>query len=171
MTCQECEKIKQRKNVIYEDNIVYAMLVEKPSVQGHIAIFPKEHYPIIEKIPSEIFEHMIVIANKISSVCFETLNAQGTNILIRNGLAAGQRTNHSQIHILPRFENDGLNLQWQPIKISEEELSTVELTLKTELEKPEEKKIEKKEEVKKEEPVEEIAEEDNYLLKQLNRIP
>ena len=110
---------------------------------------------------------MFKVANKIAVVCFETLGIQGTNILINNGIAAGQKTGHASINIIPRIDNDGLNLQWTTITAQDEELTTVQLTLKQALETP-------KEEVKEvpmEEPEEEIPEEENYQLKQLDRIP
>jgi len=166
MTCIECEKIKSRKNLVYEDDKAIAFLVDKPATAGHVEIIPKEHFPILEKVPEDIVEHLFVTANKLSTVLFESMQAHGTNTIIRNGIAAGQKTNHLKIHVIPRVENDGLNFQWSTTKASEDELSTAELMLKTELEKPpEQKPIEMKKE-----PKEEISEE-SYLSKQLERIP
>ena len=167
MNCSECERIKHKKNIVYEDQLAAAFLLEKPSTGGHVALVPKEHQPIVEKISDDLFGHLISVANKISIAAFEVLGAHGTNILISNGVAAGQRTAHVMVHIIPRAENDGLNLQWQATKLSEDELKTVQLTIKEALEKP---MTEEREEVKEEE-IEEIPEEENYLLKQLERTP
>ena len=171
MTCSECEKIKYKKNAVYEDELVIAVLNEKPSTGGHLMLLPKQHFTIIEQIPDETVSHLFTVANKLSVACFDTLGAQGTNILIQNGVAAGQKSSHASVHIVPRVENDGLNMQWNPIKVSEEELKGVQMSIESELENKEEKKEEIKEEVKKEEVIEEIPEEENYLLKQLERIP
>lgn len=163
MTCIECEKVKTKKHLIYEDEVVTAVLSDKPAIAGHIEVIPKQHIPILEQIPDTIVGHMFTIANRIAMVCFETLGAQGTNIIIRNGISAGQKTPHTKIHVIPRQENDGLNLQWQASKADEEELSTTELMLKTELERPkEEKPAEPK-------PKEETISEESYLAKQLER--
>ena len=171
MDCTECEKIKNKKNLVYEDSLVIAILDDKPATGGQISLLPKEHYTIIEKIPDNIISHMFSVANKLSIACFDALGAHGTNILIRNGIAAGQRSTHTMIHIIPRAENDGVNLNWEPQKADEGELDTTQTLLKEELEKPmEEPKKEIKEEVK-EEVIEEIPEEENYLLKQLERVP
>ncbi len=167
MNCAECGKIKDKKHLIYEDDLVAAILLSKPTTGGHVALMPKEHYAIIENIPDEVFGHMMVIANKISTACFEVLGAHGTNILVNNGIAGNQKTGHSTINIIPRVENDGLNLQWQPIKFSEDVLSSVKMTLEQETKEEPKEDIK---EVKNEEP-EEIPEEENYMLKQLERIP
>lgn len=179
MSCIECELLKQRKNIIYEDEFSAAFLVEKPSTPGHILIIPKQHSPIIETIPDIAMSNLFLAANKISTVCFEIFKAHGTNILIRNGLAAGQKTTHAAINILPRFENDGLNLQWNPIKLTDDEMTTAELSLKVEMEKESAEQYkakaqaEKEEQIKleKEHPKEEIPEEENYLIRQLDRLP
>lgn len=166
MICAECEKIKAKKNLIYEDSKVIALLNDKPSTGGHVLLYPKEHYVIIEQIPDETFEHMFSVANKISVALFDAIGAHGTNILINNGIAAGQKTTHALINIIPRVENDGLNFQWNSIKENEESLKTVQLTLQQE-EKEEIKEV--KEEPKVEEAIEE--DEENYMLRQLERMP
>ncbi len=172
MDCKECEIIKKRKNIIYEDSTSYAFLLDAPVAAGHIVLVPKEHNPIIEKIPDETMSHLFFVANKLSSLCFQTLRAHGTNILIQNGVAAGQKTTHAQIHIIPRYENDGLNLQWQPIKMTEDDLSTAQLMLSDEVEKAQDQPKEEKEikEEKKEEK-EIIPDNENYMLLQLERQP
>ncbi len=168
MKCGECEAIETRKHLIYEDSIVAAVLSSKPAVAGALEVFPKEHHPILEKVPDDVIGKMFAVANKLAAACFEVLGAEGTNIVIKNGLAAGQVTSHMKLHVLPRTENDGLNLQWQSSKANEEELNTTQLMLKEQLEKETAEKAPEKEEQKKEQ--EEISEE-SYLLKQLERIP
>lgn len=180
MNCTECEIIKIKKNIIYEDELAYAFLYDKPAVRGQIVVVPKEHFPIIERMPENVFAHLFLIASKLSTLCFELFRAHGTNILIKNGLPAGQKSTHVQVHIIPRYESDGLNIQWQPKKVSEDEMSSAESALKIEIEKSSEKQEEKekddkkkKEESKKEENKDEDLEYDegNYLFKQLERLP
>ncbi len=171
MSCEICELIKNKKKVILEDNDVVAMLHPRPATAGHIIIVPKQHIPIIENCPDSTVGKIFNLANKISTIVFESLQAHGTNMLVQNGVAAGQSSAHFMLHVIPRRENDGLNFQWQPKKSSDDELSTAELQLKEHtgkigIEKEDKKPIE----VKKEE-IEEISGEENYLIKQLERIP
>ena len=79
---------------------------------------------------------------------------------------------HTTIHIVPRKENDGLNLLWKPKQQSEEQMSTLELMIKEEAKKiaPFEKEKPKPIEIKKPEEIKPTKEE-NYMIKQLKRIP
>lgn len=115
---------------IYEDELVMAVLDVNGSNPGHCFVMPKNHYPIIEQVPDAEIGKLFQVSNKISTAIFESLGVQGTNIFVANGIPAGQTVAHFTINIIPRKENDGINLQWQPRQLSEEEMSTVELKLK-----------------------------------------
>ncbi len=170
--CEICAAIKAKKGKLYEDEKVFAFLATKPCTTGHVILASKEHWPILEQIPDYIVAELFSKANKISMACFETIGAEGTNILIQNGVAAGQKHAHAIIHIIPRREGDKLNLNWKTKQLSEEEMGTIELTVKQEAsnigafetEKP------KPVEIKGPEKIEAGPEED-YLLKQLERLP
>jgi len=120
---------------IYQDDKVIAVLHLKPTVPGHILLFTKKHYPIVEEVPDDICSHMLAIANKLSTAIFESIACHGTNIIIENGTAAGQAIPHVSVHIIPRNENDKVNLEWQPKKLSNDEMDIVhaQLLAKTEL--------------------------------------
>ena len=132
--CEICEIIKSKKGKLYEDDKIIAFIAPRPCTAGHVMIAPKEHHPILEQIPDFIVGEMFAKANKISMATFETIGAEGTNLLMQNGIAAGQKHNHAVLHVIPRRENDGLNLLWKPRQLSEEEMSTVELKVKKETE-------------------------------------
>jgi diadenosine tetraphosphate (Ap4A) HIT family hydrolase len=113
--------------------------------------------------------------NKISTAVFESMGAQGTNIMLQNGVAAGQNFSHLMVHVIPRREGDSINLMWPPKQLSEEEMSTVELKLKEgakdigEFKKKAPKPIEMDKEAEQIKQPE--GDEENYLIKQLERIP
>lgn len=166
-------KIPSKK--IYEDEDTLVILDVNGALPGHCFVLPKEHYPILEQVPDFIIAKLFSIANKISSTLFESLNIQGTNIFVANGVAAGQTVAHFTINVIPRKENDGINLQWQPKQLNEEEMSTVELKLKEgtknigyfEKKKPGAAKKETKEKT----VTISDEEEENYLIKSLKKIP
>ncbi|MAE43295.1 HIT family protein [Candidatus Woesearchaeota archaeon] len=162
---------------VYEDDLTLAVLDVNGANPGHCFVMPKEHYPIIEQVPDDVLGNLFIVANKISSAIFETLKVQGTNIFVRNGVPAGQTVAHFMVNVIPRQENDGVNLQWKPKQLSEEEVSTIELKLKEEIKNTGVQKIEKtekpesapKEVVTQSTPA--IDDEDDYFMKQLRRIP
>lgn len=178
-SCIFCETVKGKTKLqkIYEDETFVAVLHPTPAAKGHILVFTKKHYPIVEQIPDYELGDLFKKVNKLSVASFEGVKAAGSNIIIQNGVAAGQRTPHICVNIIPRVDNDGLNFLWQPKQLTEEEMSTIELKVKEETEKIGGfEKEQKREPVKIEEKREKIAEkegdeEENYLIKQLGRIP
>lgn len=163
---------ESRSYKIYEDEKVVAFLKDRPAAVGHILIVPKEHYPIIENVPDFIVSHIFQLANRLSSAIFESLNASGTNIIVNNGVEAGQDQPHFSVNIIPRRENDNLNLQWQGKQATEEELSTIELSIKEMSESIGDFKKEKQKPIiMDKEPDKVEDDEQNYLTKSLRRIP
>jgi len=171
----ECAICKIFENVslfklIYEDELCIALLHENPANYGHVIVIPREHYIIIEEVPDDVVEHLFSVANIISSTLFESLNIQGTNVLVNNGNDSGQENPHFMINIVPRTENDGINFEWTAKPASEDDLKTAELKLKQYTGKlifQEEKT--KPIEINRE--PEEIKDDDSYLIRQLKRIP
>ena len=160
--------------MIYEDESLIAMLSSTPATLGHIVVAPKQHAPIIEMVPDWIVGDLFTVANTMSTAVFEGLKAQGTNILVQNGIPAGQSVPHAHLSVIPRRENDGLPLMWQPRPIGPEELAQLETKLKDESKNigPFQKSKPKPVEEKKPEPIrEEQPGEENYQLRQLRRIP
>jgi histidine triad (HIT) family protein len=172
--CQIVEgKVPSKK--IYEDDDILAVLDINGASPGHSFVMPKQHFTIMEQVPDQIIGRLFQVANKVSSAVFETLDSKGTNIFVTNGTAAGQMVAHFMVNVIPRKENDGINLQWAGKQLTQEEMSTVELQLKDTakdvgaFEAPQ-----KKEDSKKQKPKEgndTISDEDNYLVRQLRRIP
>jgi len=129
--CPRCQLVGSNKeNILYEDDKIIAILDEEPSAFGHILVMPKEHYPIIEQVPDFIVGKAFEIANKISIGIFEALGVSGTNILVNNGIEAGQDEPHFIINVIPRREGDGLNFTWPAKALSPEEMTNAELQLK-----------------------------------------
>ena len=172
MSCEICDyvsgKIKTKK--LYEDADIMAVFNPKPSVFGHAIIFPKKHLTIMPQIPEEIVKRMFLVSQQLSGIIFEALGAEGTNIIISEGVAAGQKHAHTVIHVIPRKQNDGLNFDWPQKQIPEESMNKIYELLRV----PQEMKVEKPSESPKEEQTlkkEPINKVKDYLLRQLRRIP
>lgn len=170
--CDICEMIKRKESfkVIYEDEEAIAMLHEAPAFAGHTLVLPKQHCRIIEELPDELTSRIFNIANKISTALFESMNIQGTNILVNNGPEAGQAHAHTIINVIPRREDDGINMEWPMHKTEFSKLESTHEFLKDYVEKsvlgnaakPE--TIEEKEEAIK-------SSDDDYMIRQLKRVP
>ncbi|MCP3686708.1 MAG: HIT family protein [bacterium] len=166
--CEFC-KLVEKGFKLYEDDAVVAVLNNKPAAKGHVLILPKEHITIIEQMPDFLVDKMLIVANKVSTVMFEALSVEGTNIIIENGTGAGQKIPHFAINVIPRNKEDGLSFNWQPKKLNEAQMADIELSLKTQTENIGEFEKENKEPVEMKSETE--TEQDDLLISQLKRIP
>ncbi|MDP3698152.1 MAG: HIT family protein [Nanoarchaeota archaeon] len=164
---------KSKAQSLYEDDAVIVAVKDMAYTPGQITIFPRKHFTILEQVPDEIMARCLAVADKTSRAVFEVFQAEGTNILIQNGLGAGQKVPHFAIEVVPRREGDGLNLQWQPKEMSEDDLDITAHQLAEEIQKLGDFTAPKKKEEPKEKKEIKIEEKEssNYLVKSLRRIP
>ena len=109
--CIFCQIIdgKVQSKKIYEDNVCFAALDINPANPGHILLMTKEHYSIMPQIPVDEIDHVFRVSKSLSNSLLRGIEAGGTNILVANGVAAGQRAQHFMVHIIPRKEKDGVD--------------------------------------------------------------
>ena len=167
--CGYCNVSDSEK--IFEDDISIIAFHPKPAVPGHLLVIPKQHFTIFEQVPDDVAGHLFSVANNALTAIFEKTRASGTNLIVENGTAAGQKTAHFTINVLPRTENDGLEFDWDTADTTEEQLSSVELRIKNEHENPGDFEA-KKEPIRVDYKKEIIPDsEEDYKLKQLRRFP
>lgn len=105
---------------IHEDEEVFVFADINPVNLGHSLIIPKKHYTDISDTPDETLGKLIVTAKKIAEAIKKAVKADGINIEMNNGKAAGQIIFHSHIHVIPRFIDDGYRHWKGPEKTAEE---------------------------------------------------
>ncbi|MCH8003785.1 MAG: HIT family protein [Nanoarchaeota archaeon] len=125
--CIFCQIIsgKVQSKKIYEDEEVIAILDVNPANPGHLLIMPKEHYSIMPQMPEDEVGHIFLVAKALSNASLRALEVQGSNIIVANGVTAGQRAQHFMVHLIPRKDNDGVNFQVPQKTIPEEELKKI----------------------------------------------
>ena len=109
-------------NSIYEDDKFNVILDNGPATKGHTLILPKEHADDLFELPDETAAEAFKLAKKLGKHIMETLGADGLNVVQNNGEAAGQTVRHFHLHLIPRYNNDGQKIQWEPTSPSSEEL-------------------------------------------------
>ena len=116
-------KIQVRK--IYEDERVIAILDINPANPGHTLLLTKEHYSIMPQLPDDEVAHVFMVAKALSNSMLRSIEAQGANIIIANGITAGQRAQHFMAHIIPRKENDGITFVLPQKAMDENEIEAI----------------------------------------------
>lgn len=104
---------------LYEDEEFRVILDLGPASKGHALVIPKIHAANLFELPDETAAKALVIAKKVATQLKEGLQADGLNVVQNNGAAAGQTVDHFHIHLIPRYENDTVNVKWVPGTLGE----------------------------------------------------
>lgn len=109
-------------NSIYEDEDFNVILDAAPATKGHALILPKEHADNLYELPEETAAKVLVLAKRLATKMTEKLGCDGFNIVQNNGTVAGQTVFHFHMHLIPRYNNDGQKIAWEPQNVEAEEL-------------------------------------------------
>ncbi|HIH38917.1 HIT domain-containing protein [Candidatus Woesearchaeota archaeon] len=93
---------------VFEDDKIMAILDINPANMGHILLFPKKEYAILQQVPDDIIRRMMQTVKVLSQAQKDAFSCDGTTLFVANGAAAGQRVQHVVLHIIPRKKNDSL---------------------------------------------------------------
>jgi histidine triad (HIT) family protein len=162
--------------ILYEDAVCFAYLPNDSAVLGHIHIVPKQPVETLEECSEELAVQLFYVASYAATAVYEGLGAQGTNIICNNGKGAG--AGQLVLEVVPRSENDGIPLKWDPTQQSQENLDSTASTIRDKADviaaggslpsvaSPAAPVLEGSE------PQEmQAGEEENYMIKHLYRIP
>jgi histidine triad (HIT) family protein len=97
---------------VYEDDRVLAFLDIGPLSLGHTLVIPKEAVATLDELSDE---SAAAIGRVLPRLCRAVMKATGCtayNILQNNGMAAHQAVFHVHFHIIPRYSQSGLGIQW-----------------------------------------------------------
>ncbi|MEK7584230.1 MAG: HIT family protein [Patescibacteria group bacterium] len=103
---------------------LYAFLDVNPISRGHTLVIPRDHFQSFESTPVKIVREMAAFVADYAPKIAQALGADGFNIGINNGAAAGQVIGHAHWHIIPRYQGDGLR-SWPGNSIEKEDLNSV----------------------------------------------
>jgi histidine triad (HIT) family protein len=106
-------------NTLYEDDKVRVIFDTNPAADGHVLVLPKEHFDNAYEVSEEYGSHMFVVASRMAAALHRELKCPGVNILQNNGEAAGQTVFHIHMHVIPRYENDTVNMTWKQGQLNE----------------------------------------------------
>lgn len=118
--CIFCQIIENElpSKTIYEDDIIKVIMNINPATNGHLLVIPKKHIVNINDITDETILHCIhTIKEKIYPTLKEKLNCKGLTLAQNNEL--GQEIKHYHIHLIPRYENDNADFNYNKDMITD----------------------------------------------------
>jgi histidine triad (HIT) family protein len=115
--CIFCEIIAGQASaeIVYEDAEVLAFLDIHPLNPGHTLVVPKRHARNLFDIDPALAGRVMERAAKLARAIRQALNADGLVLSQANEPAAAQTVFHFHIHLIPRWDDDGLfHARWRP---------------------------------------------------------
>ena len=97
---------------IYEDDATLAFMDINPGNPGHCLVIPKNHAPDAYSIDAEDFAAVARTCTKVAPAVRDVVSPDGINLVQANGAGAGQSVFHVHMHILPRWKDDNLPMNW-----------------------------------------------------------
>ena len=96
------------------DERTLAVMDINPATKGHVVVITREHYENLFEVPDDDLLAVMKMARRVAERMKETIEPGGFNILNNIGRVAWQSIFHFHLHVIPRYEDDPLQLPWMP---------------------------------------------------------
>ena len=100
--------------IVDSDEHTVAFMDINPATKGHALVVPREHSTDLMDISDEDLERTMIAARRLARRMDEVLEPDGFNILNSCRPAAWQTVFHFHVHVVPRYDDDPLELPWVP---------------------------------------------------------
>lgn len=104
---------------VYEDEHVLAFLDIGPLSRGHTLVIPKERKAFLHELSDEQAAAVGRVLPRIARALLAATGASAYNVLQNNGAEAHQAVFHVHFHLIPRFEEAGLEIGWRPGQLAD----------------------------------------------------
>jgi len=97
---------------VYEDEHVFAFMDAGQVNPGHVLVASRKPYVTLMDADEDAAAAMMRAAHRIAKAVQEAFQPDGITVLQANRPAGWQTVPHLHLHVLPRYENDGVDLTW-----------------------------------------------------------
>jgi histidine triad (HIT) family protein len=115
---------------VQEDEHTVAFMDLNPWTRGHALVIPRHHSRNLYEVPEDDLHQAGTAAARLARTMRDRLNCDGVNLLNCCEAAAWQTVFHFHIHVIPRYDDDPLQLPVRPREASREELGRVAAELR-----------------------------------------
>jgi histidine triad (HIT) family protein len=111
--------------IVQEDEHTVAFMDINPWTRGHALVIPRKHAKNIFEIEDEELARVMSAVKRLATRIRDSLDADGINLLNSAEPAAWQTVFHFHVHVIPRYEDDPLQLPGKPMDVDKDELKQV----------------------------------------------
>jgi histidine triad (HIT) family protein len=115
---------------VQEDEHTLAFMDINPWTRGHALVIPRNHSRNLYDVEDDDLRRTTSAAQRLALRMRERLGCHGINLLIACEPAAWQTVFHFHMHVIPRYNDDPLQLPVRPRQAEQEELARVAAELR-----------------------------------------
>lgn len=114
--CIFCNIINKKSDsyIVYENELVMAILDIDPINEGHILLITKTHYLDLDEISEDEIKTIFVCVKKIIKALKKVYKLDGYSIMQNGGKF--NEIGHFHLHIFPRYYSDGFTWKYSDNK-------------------------------------------------------
>jgi diadenosine tetraphosphate (Ap4A) HIT family hydrolase len=115
--CPFCAIVRNRPNgtrELYRTEQVVAFFPTEPATLGHTLVIPTRHVETVTGLHAREISALARATVQLSRWIEDELHPEGLNLIQSNGEVAEQTVPHVHVHVVPRWENDGVGPIWPP---------------------------------------------------------
>ncbi|MGB6154407.1 HIT family protein [Castellaniella sp.] len=98
--------------IVYRDDTFFAFMDAGQLNPGHVLVAPCHPYPTLLDMDEDTAAGLMRLAWRVAHAVQEAFQPEGLTLLQANRPAGWQTVPHAHMHVLPRYENDGVGLVW-----------------------------------------------------------
>lgn len=106
--CKFCAIVKGADSPysVFEDDVAFAFLDNRPLALGHTLVIPRDHYAVLADVPEDVFGAVAARVKRISLAVVAATEAEGSFLALNN--IVSQSIPHVHFHVVPRRQKDGV---------------------------------------------------------------
>jgi histidine triad (HIT) family protein len=116
--------------VVDSDDRTLTVMDINPATRGHVVVITRTHADNLLELGDEDLMATMTTVRRVIHRMRDTLQPDGFNVLHNIGRAAWQSIHHFHMHVIPRYDDDSLQLPWIPGPADPEELKRVAAELR-----------------------------------------
>jgi histidine triad (HIT) family protein len=119
--------------VVLATDEALAFLDIRPVNKGHVLLVPREHHADLSELPGRLAAHAGSLLPRLCRAVRKATGADGLNVIVNNGRAAGQTIDHGHWHLIPRFHDDPVDWPWPHSEYLGDEIGQMRFRIEREL--------------------------------------
>ena len=119
---------------VHEDELTLAFMDIGEVNPGHVLVAAKPHVENIFGLDDTLAAAVFRTAARVPRAVQKAYSPEGVTLYQANGSAAGQTVFHFHLHLVPRYDKDGMRLTWPTKNPPREQLEANAAKLRAALE-------------------------------------